>query len=149
MTQWRTLRNFDPWIVVAGLVLAFYGALLIYSASRTVYPDGIQGLGHPAVRHLVIATLGVIVVFAVAWLNYRTLGAPPPWRCGARGPPWARWPWPPCRGRWCWPSRTWARPSSSAPPGWGWWSWRAATPSPSWGSWRPCPRPPPSWCWGA
>src|SRR4030042_2458358 len=74
MTQWRTLRNFDPWIVVAGLVLAFYGALLIYSASRTIYPDGIQGLGHPAVRHLVIATLGVAVVFVVAWLDYRTLG---------------------------------------------------------------------------
>jgi cell division protein FtsW (lipid II flippase) len=53
VTQWRTLRNFDPWIVVVGLVLAFYGALLIYSASRTAYPDGIQGLP-PAVRHLVI-----------------------------------------------------------------------------------------------
>src|SRR4030042_2063032 len=74
MTQWRTLRNFDPWIVVVGLVLAFYGALLIYSASRTAYPDGIQGLSHPAVRHLVIATLGVIVVVGVTWLDYRTLG---------------------------------------------------------------------------
>ena len=74
MTQWRTLRNFDPWIVVAGLVLAFYGALLIYSASRTIYPGGIESIGHPAVRHLVIATLGVLVVFAVAWLDYRTLG---------------------------------------------------------------------------
>ena len=74
MTQWRTLRNFDPWIVVAGLVLAFYGALLIYSASRTVYPDGIESIGHPAVRHLVIAALGALVVFAVAWLDYRTLG---------------------------------------------------------------------------
>jgi rod shape determining protein RodA len=74
VTQWRTLRNFDPWIVVIGLVLAFYGALLIYSASRTVYPDGIQGLGHPAVRHLVIATLGVAVVAGVAWFDYRTLG---------------------------------------------------------------------------
>jgi len=74
VTQWRILRNFDPWIVVAGLVLAFYGALLIYSASRTAYPDGIQGLGHPAVRHVVIAVLGVIVVFGVTWLDYRTLG---------------------------------------------------------------------------
>ena len=74
MTQWRILRNFDPWIVVAGLVLAFYGALLIYSASRTAYPDGIQGLGHPAMRHVVIAVLGVIVVFGVTWLDYRTLG---------------------------------------------------------------------------
>ena len=74
MIQWRTLRNFDPWIVLIGLALAFYGALLIYSASRTVYPEGIQGLGHPAVRHLVIATAGVIVVFGVAWLDYRTLG---------------------------------------------------------------------------
>ncbi len=74
MIQWRTLRNFDPWIVVAGLALTFYGALLIYSGSRAVYPDGIQGLSHPAVRHLVIASLGVIVVCAVAWLDYRTLG---------------------------------------------------------------------------
>jgi rod shape determining protein RodA len=74
VTQWRILRNFDPWIVVAGLVLAFYGALLIYSASRTAYPDGIQGLGHPAMRHVVIAVLGVIVVFGVTWLDYRTLG---------------------------------------------------------------------------
>ena len=74
MTQWRTLRNFDPWIVVVGLTLAFYGALLIYSASRTAYPDGIQGLGHPAVRHLIVATLGVMVVFGMTWLDYRTLG---------------------------------------------------------------------------
>jgi len=74
VTQWRTLRNFDPWIVVVGLVLAFYGALLIYSASRTAYPDGIQGLGHPAVRHRVFATLGVIFVIGVTWLDYRTLG---------------------------------------------------------------------------
>ena len=74
MIQWRTVRHFDPWIVLAGLALATLGVLLIYSASLTAYPNGIQGLSHPAVRQLTFVALGLVVVFLVAWLDYRMLG---------------------------------------------------------------------------
>jgi len=74
MIQWRAVRHLDPWIVLVGLALAGFGALLIYSASLTSYPEGIQGLSHPTVRHLTFAALGLVVVGLVAWLDYRLLG---------------------------------------------------------------------------
>ncbi|GAG53079.1 unnamed protein product, partial [marine sediment metagenome] len=74
MIHWRAVRHLDPWIVLVGLALAGFGALLIYSASLTSYPEGIQGLSHPTVRHLTFAAMGLVVVGAVAWLDYRFLG---------------------------------------------------------------------------
>ena len=74
MIEWRAVRHLDPWIVLIGLALAGFGALLIYSASLTSYPDGIKGLSHPAVRHLTFAALGLLVMGLVAWLDYRLLG---------------------------------------------------------------------------
>jgi rod shape determining protein RodA len=74
MIEWRAVRHLDPWIVLIGLALAGFGALLIYSASLTSYPDGIKGLSHPAVRHLTFAALGLLVMGVVAWLDYRLLG---------------------------------------------------------------------------
>jgi rod shape determining protein RodA len=74
MIEWRAVRHLDPWIVLVGLALAGFGALLIYSASLTSYPDGIKGLSHPAVRHLTFAAMGLLVMGLVAWLDYRLLG---------------------------------------------------------------------------
>ena len=74
MIQWRTVRHLDPWIVIVGLALAGFGALLIYSASLTSYPEGIQGLSHPTVRHLTFAAVGLLVIGLMAWLDYRLLG---------------------------------------------------------------------------
>ena len=74
MIQWRSVRHLDPWIVLIGLALAGFGALIIYSASRTSYPEGIQGLSHPTVRHLIFAAMGLLVMSLVVWLDYRSLG---------------------------------------------------------------------------
>jgi rod shape determining protein RodA len=74
MIEWRSVRHLDPWIVLVGLALTGFGALLIYSASLTSYPDGIKGLSHPAVRHLTFAALGLLVMGLMAWLDYRLLG---------------------------------------------------------------------------
>jgi rod shape determining protein RodA len=74
MIQWRTVRHFDPWMVLLGMALAGFGALLIYSASLPAFPEGIQGLSHPTVRHLVFLALGVTAAGLVAWFDYRMLG---------------------------------------------------------------------------
>jgi cell division protein FtsW (lipid II flippase) len=74
MTELRRLRHFDfAMMLLAGLLVA-YGALLIYSASLTAYPDGIAGLGHPVVKHVALAVAGLGLALAVAWQDYRLFG---------------------------------------------------------------------------
>ncbi|MFQ5879554.1 MAG: rod shape-determining protein RodA [Dehalococcoidia bacterium] len=69
-----SFRHFDLWLLLAGVALAAYGALLIYSGSLTSYPEGIQGLSHPAVRHAAFAALGILIILLVARVDYRRYG---------------------------------------------------------------------------
>ena len=69
----RSVRHFDPLIVLPGMALVVYGLLLIYSGSMASYPGGLE-LGHPVTKQLTFALLGVLVMAAAAWLDYRTWG---------------------------------------------------------------------------
>ena len=70
----RLARHFDFLLLLLAAALVSYGALLIYSASQTSHPDGISGLGHPLVKQLAFAGLGLGITLAVAWLDYRIFG---------------------------------------------------------------------------
>jgi len=69
----RSVRHFDPLMVLPGIALVVYGLLLIYSGSRASYPGGLE-LGHPVTKQLTFALLGVVVMATAAWLDYRTWG---------------------------------------------------------------------------
>ncbi len=69
----RSVRHFDPLLIVPAVALVAFGALLIYSASLPTYPDGVT-LGHPLVKQLMFAALGFVLMLAVAWVDYRTFG---------------------------------------------------------------------------
>lgn len=73
MMDLRTIRHFDPLLVIPALALVAYGLVLIYSASHAVYPEGVEP-GHPAVKQFTFAIIGVGVMCAVAWMDYRTFG---------------------------------------------------------------------------
>jgi rod shape determining protein RodA len=68
----RAARHFDPLILLLAVALVCYGALLIYSASLNSYPDLTPG--HPLVKQLAFAVMGVGAMVAVAWFDYRAYG---------------------------------------------------------------------------
>jgi rod shape determining protein RodA len=68
----RALRHFDPILILLAAALVTYGSLLIYSASLTDF--GGIGAGHPLVKQLVFACLGLIAMACVAWVDYRVYG---------------------------------------------------------------------------
>lgn len=72
MIERRALRHFDPLIVVLAAALVAYGALLIYSASLS--DSSPVSAGHPLVKQLAFAVLGVMAMGAVAWIDYRVYG---------------------------------------------------------------------------
>src|SRR2546425_912729 len=59
-------------MVLLAAALVIYGATLLYSASLNAYPN--VSLGHPVVKQVIFAALGVGVMTAVAWLDYRVFG---------------------------------------------------------------------------
>jgi rod shape determining protein RodA len=69
----RAVRHFDFLLIVPAIALVVYGGLLIYSASLPIYPEGL-GLGHPAVKQAMFAALGLGVMLAAAWVDYRAFG---------------------------------------------------------------------------
>ena len=73
MIDRRAVRHFDFLLLLFAAALVSYGALLIYSAHLSVYPEGVS-LGHPVVKQVVFALCGVTLAVAVAWLDYRTFG---------------------------------------------------------------------------
>lgn len=73
MIDQRGLRHFDFILLLLAAVLVAYGALLIYSASLNAYPEGVT-LGHPVVKQLIFACMGVGISIGVAWLDYRMWG---------------------------------------------------------------------------
>lgn len=70
----RATRHFDYALLLLAGALVAYGALLIYSASLTAYPDGIAGLSHPVAKQAMFALLGLAVMAMVVWMDYRVFG---------------------------------------------------------------------------
>ncbi|MEE8385844.1 MAG: rod shape-determining protein RodA [Dehalococcoidia bacterium] len=70
----RVARHFDYALLLLAAALVAYGALLIYSASLTAYPDGIAGLSHPVAKQALFALFGLAVMVIVAWMDYRMFG---------------------------------------------------------------------------
>jgi rod shape determining protein RodA len=68
----RAARHFDPFIVLLALALVAYGSVLLYSASLSAYPD--VTAGHPMIKQLVYAGMGLCAMVAVAWFDYRAYG---------------------------------------------------------------------------
>jgi rod shape determining protein RodA len=68
----RGIRHFDPILVLIACALVAYGGLLIYSASLSGHPA--IGAGHPLVKQLAFAVLGLCAMAAVAWADYRVYG---------------------------------------------------------------------------
>ena len=73
MLDRRALRHFDFVLLVLAAALVCYGGVLIYSASLNAYPDGVD-LGHPVVKQVSLAVIGLGLAMAVAWLDYRMFG---------------------------------------------------------------------------
>jgi len=68
----RAVRHFDPILVVTACALVGFGVLLIYSASLSNY-SGVSA-GHPLVKQIVFAVVGLGAMAAVAWTDYRVFG---------------------------------------------------------------------------
>jgi rod shape determining protein RodA len=68
----RAARNFDIVLVLLAATLVAYGALLLYSASLNAYPS--ITLGHPLTKQVVFAFVGLGLLVAVAWVDYRVYG---------------------------------------------------------------------------
>ncbi len=68
----RGIRHFDPILVLIACALVAYGGLLIYSASLSSHPA--IGAGHPLVKQLAFAVLGLCAMSGIAWTDYRVFG---------------------------------------------------------------------------
>ena len=73
MIDQRGLRHFDFILLLLAAALVAYGAVLIYSASLSAYPDGLTP-DHPVVKQVVFAGIGLGISIGVAWLDYRMWG---------------------------------------------------------------------------
>lgn len=73
MIDQRGLRHFDFILLLLAAALVAYGAMLIYSASLSAYPDGLTP-GHPLVKQILFAGLGLGISIGIAWLDYRMWG---------------------------------------------------------------------------
>lgn len=69
----RSLRHLDLLLLAPAIGLVVYGGLLIYSASLPTYSEGLSP-GHPAVKQGMFALLGLGVMAAAAWVDYRAFG---------------------------------------------------------------------------
>jgi len=68
----RSVRHFDPILLLLAGLLVAYGLMLIYSASLSAYPS--LSPGHPMVKQMVFACLGLGALAVVAWFDYRVFG---------------------------------------------------------------------------
>jgi len=69
----RAARHFDFVLLLLAAALVAYGAILIYSASLSAYPNGVT-LGHPVVKQIIFAVLGFGICLAIASVDYRMWG---------------------------------------------------------------------------
>ncbi|MEX2247169.1 MAG: rod shape-determining protein RodA [Dehalococcoidia bacterium] len=67
-------REFDYVMLAAAVLLAAYGALLIYSGSLTGYGDPVADLSHPVTRQIAFAVFGVAAMLVLSRVDYRLLG---------------------------------------------------------------------------
>ena len=77
MIDRRAARHFDIPLMLLASALVAYGAILIYSASLNAYPDGVT-FGHPVVKQVLFAIIGVGAALGIAWLDYRIFGQAAP-----------------------------------------------------------------------
>jgi rod shape determining protein RodA len=73
MIDARSIRHFDPLLILPAFGLVAFGLVLIYSASHASYPNGIEA-DHPLVKQLTFAVIGIGLLSAVAWMDYRIFG---------------------------------------------------------------------------
>jgi rod shape determining protein RodA len=73
MIYGRVARHFDFLLILVAAALVAYGAILIYSAHLSSYPDGVS-LSHPLTKQIMFACLGLGIALFVAWLDYRIFG---------------------------------------------------------------------------
>jgi rod shape determining protein RodA len=71
----RSLRDFDLILLLSGMALMAFGAVLIYSGSLTTYGDITASFSHPVVRQVLFAAVGLGLAMLLALLDYRALGA--------------------------------------------------------------------------
>ncbi|MDO8615555.1 MAG: rod shape-determining protein RodA [Dehalococcoidia bacterium] len=69
----RAVRRFDFVMIALAAALVIFGAILIYSAALSAYPDGITA-DHPLFKQIIFALLGLGVMVLVTWLDYRMFG---------------------------------------------------------------------------
>lgn len=70
----RAVRDFDFILLLAGIGLAAYGMVLIYSGSLTTYGELTTSFSHPVVRQIAFAAVGVALCLLLTRLDYRALG---------------------------------------------------------------------------
>jgi rod shape determining protein RodA len=69
------LRDFDPLLLLATLGLVGLGTLLIYSGSLSQFGEpASDNYGHPVVRQVAFAAVGLLLALCMARLDYRVLG---------------------------------------------------------------------------
>lgn len=73
MIDRRQVRHFDFVMLLLAVALVVYGGVLIYSASLNSHPHGLT-LGHPLTKQVIFAMLGVGLMVAVAWMDFRVFG---------------------------------------------------------------------------
>ena len=69
--MFQFIRQYDWIIIAASLCLVAYGSILLYSAALDSYPDGIASLNHPAIRHIIFGAVGLVIILAVPYFDYR------------------------------------------------------------------------------
>jgi len=67
----RNWRSFDFLLVLTAVALIAYGLALIYSGSLSTYGDSAAILGHPIARQIGFGIAGMVIMVAVARLDYR------------------------------------------------------------------------------
>jgi rod shape determining protein RodA len=67
----RNWRSFDLLLVLTAVLLIGYGLALIYSGSLSTYGDSAAILGHPIARQVGFGIVGLVILVAVARLDYR------------------------------------------------------------------------------
>jgi rod shape determining protein RodA len=67
----RNWRSFDAIMVVTAVALVVYGLALIYSGSMSTYGDSADIIGHPIAKQVAFAISGLLIMVAVARLDYR------------------------------------------------------------------------------
>lgn len=67
----RTLRAFDPWIILVSVLLSAFGMVLIYSGSLARLGDAGDVLRGPIAKQVLFLSAGLILMSIIARIDYR------------------------------------------------------------------------------